>query len=81
MKRSRLRSKFLNTKSEVDRKAYNKQRNYFVTLIRKAKQIFFGNINTVDGTDNKTFWRTVKPFFADKVTTCSKITLIEKKEV
>ena len=27
MKRSRLRNKFLNTKSDIDRKAYNKQRN------------------------------------------------------
>ena len=27
MKRSRLRNKFLNTKSDIDRKAYNEQRN------------------------------------------------------
>ena len=35
MKRSRLRNKFLNTKSDLDRKAYNKQRNYVVSLLRK----------------------------------------------
>ena len=29
-------------------------------------------------TDNKTFWKTVKPFFTDKIKTKSKITLIEK---
>ena len=28
MKRSRLRNKYLHTKSDIDRKAYNKQRNY-----------------------------------------------------
>ena len=28
MKRSCLRNKFLNSKSDIDRKAYNKQRNY-----------------------------------------------------
>ena len=33
MKRSRLRNKFLNTKSDIDRKAYNKQRNLCVSLI------------------------------------------------
>ena len=33
MKRSRLRNKFLNTKSDLDRKAYNKQRNYVVSLL------------------------------------------------
>ena len=39
MKRSRLRNKFLNTKSDIDRKAYNKQRNYVVSLLRKEKRI------------------------------------------
>ena len=36
-------------------------------------------INTSDTTNNKTFWKTVKPFFTDKIKTKSKITLIEKK--
>ena len=62
MKRSRLRNKFLNTKSDIDRKAYNAQRNLCVTLIRQAKKRFFSNLDTCDITDNKTFWKTVKPF-------------------
>ena len=32
-------------------------------------------------TDNKTFWKTVKPFFTDKIKTKSNITLIQKKVV
>ena len=32
MKRSRLRNKLLNTKSDTDRKEYKKQRNYVVSL-------------------------------------------------
>ena len=79
MKRSRLRNKFLNTRSDIDRKAYNKQRNLCVSLIRREKKIFFNNISTSDITDNKTFWKTVKPLFTDKIQTKSKITLIEKK--
>ena len=79
MKRSRLRNKFLNTKSDIDRKAYNTQRNLCVSLIRQAKKQFFSNINTNDITDNKTFWKTVKPLLTDKVKTKSKITLIEKR--
>ena len=81
MKKSRLRNKFLNTKSDIDRKAYNKQRNLCVSLIRSEKKNFFSNINTSDITDNKTFWKTVKPFFTDKIKTKPKITLIEKKIV
>ena len=80
MKRSRLRNKFLNTKSDIDRKAYNAQRNLCVTLIRQAKKRFFSNLDTCDITDNKTFWKTVKPFLTDKVKIKSKITLIERKQ-
>ena len=63
MKRSHLRNKFLNTKNDTDRKAYNKPRNLRVSLIRSEKKSFFININTSDITDNKTFWKTVKHFF------------------
>ena len=38
MKSSRLRNKFINTKSNLDRKAYDKQRNYVVSLLRKEKK-------------------------------------------
>ena len=55
MKRSRLRSRFLKTKSDIDRKEYNKQHNLCVILIRSKKKNFFININTSDITDNKTF--------------------------
>ena len=81
MKRTCLRNKFLNTKGEIDRKAYNKQRNLCVNLIKSEKKNFLSNINTSDITDDKTFWKTVKPFFTDKIKTKSKITLIDRKVV
>lgn len=62
-KQPHLRNKFLNIKSEIDRKAYKKQHNYCTTLFREAQQTFSGNVNTTYVTDNKTFWRIVKPFF------------------
>ena len=34
MKRFLLRARFLNTRIGFDRKAYNKQRNYIVSLLR-----------------------------------------------
>ena len=39
MERSRLRNIILNKRSDLDRKAYNKQRNYVVSLLRKEKTI------------------------------------------
>ena len=79
MKRSSLRNKFLNTKNDIDREAYNKQHNLCVSLIRSEKKNFFSNINMRDIIDNKTFWKTVKPFFTDKIKTKPKITLIKIK--
>lgn len=43
MKRSRLRNKVLNKKSEIDRRAYKKQRNYAVNLMRREKEYFSCN--------------------------------------
>ena len=81
MKRSHLRNKFFDIKSDIDidRKAHNKQSNLCVSLIRSEKNSLFNNINTRDTTDNKTFWKTGKPFFTDKIKIKSKITLIKKK--
>ena len=57
MKRSRLRNKFLNTKSDIDRKAYNTQCNLCASFIRSEKKNFVSNINASDITDNKTFMK------------------------
>ena len=38
MKRTRLRIKFIDSKTNADRIAYKKQRNFCVSLIRKEKK-------------------------------------------
>ena len=40
MRRIRLRNKFINSKTYVNRIAYNKQRNYCVSLIRKETKAY-----------------------------------------
>ena len=60
------------------REAYNKQRNYCVTLLRKTNMNFYGNLKPNIISDNMKFWKHVKPFFSDKLSTNSKITLMEK---
>ena len=78
MRRTRLRNKFIDSKTDADRIAYNKQRNYCVSLIRKEKKAYYSNLNIRDVTDNKTFWRKVKPLFSEKVNLQTKILLVEK---
>ena len=80
MKRSRLRNKFLNTRSDLDRKAHNKQRNYVGSLLRKEKKIY-SNLNTNILTKNRTFCKTVEPFLTDKTNKTFRITLKEEDRV
>ena len=53
----------------ITSKLNSKQRNYSVSLLRKSKSDYFGNLNDKSINDNKTFWKTIKPFLSDKVTT------------
>ena len=55
MIRSRLRNKYLNDKSEENRLLYTQQRNKCVSLLRKTKANYYGNLNEKDITDNKKF--------------------------
>ena len=79
MLRSRLRNIFLKEKFLESKKAYNKQRNICVKMVKKAKRESFQNINLSEITGNKKFWKTVSSLFGNKVKTNQKINLIEKK--
>ena len=80
MTRSRLRNIYLKNRSDNNKREYNKQRNYCVSLLRKTKTKYYGNLNEKDLTDNKQFWRTVKPLLSDKIKSSEKITLVEQRE-
>ena len=78
MTRSKLRNKFVKTKSQECKQVYNKQRNLCVAMVRKVKKNDFNNRNVRNITDNKQFWKTVKPFFSIKAGDNQIITLIEE---
>ena len=81
MKRSRLRNKFIKDKTQVSKEAYTKQRNLCTSMVRKKKRIYFSNLNTRDLTDNRSFWKTVKPLFSDKSSGDGKLVLIEGDDI
>ena len=74
IKRSRLGNNFLKSKSEAD----VKQRNYCVSLLRRTKKEYYGNLDPRKVADNRTFWRTVKPSLSNKSVENEKIILVEK---
>ena len=79
MKRSKLRNMFLKEKTEEYAKAYKRQRNKCVSLLKKAKKTYYEILSPSSICDNKTFWKSVKPLFTDKTTSTDNITLVENK--
>ena len=77
MHRTRFRNKYLRNKTVENKRKYTKQRNYCVSLLRKSKREYDINLDVKNITDNKTFWRTVKPFLSDKATSTQKTSLAE----
>ena len=62
MTRRRLRNRFLRNRSEENRKLFCKQINKCVSLLRKSKKDYFANLNKKNITDNKRFWKILKPY-------------------
>ena len=49
-------------------------------LFKSSKAVqkrYFNNVNVEDVTENKLFWKTIKPFFTEKTKTTNNIILTE----
>ena len=81
MLRSKLRNNLNKSKTQQANLAYKKQRNLCTSFLRKTKREYFANLNPSLISDNKKFWKTIKPLFSEKVTTSESITLIENEDI
>ena len=79
--RSRLRNKFLKNPNDTNKMAYKRHRNYCVNLLRREKKRYYGNLDFKLITDNKKFWKTMKPFFSEKNSAEKKIVLLNEGEI
>ena len=77
MRRSQLKRKFNNNKSQENSKKYKQQKNYCVKFLRKTKKKYFQNMDVNKVNDNKMFWKTVKPRFSNKCRTANRNILTE----
>ena len=80
MRRSYLEKKYLK-KADQSLRAYKKQKNYFSRLYKNERKKFFNSLSPSFVTDNKLFWKMVKPFFSDKGNYGGNIKLVEEEEV
>ena len=79
----RSNSDTLSLKTELRKIRYNyvKQKNLFVTLLRKTKREFFENLNEKNLCNNKKFLGMVKPLLSNKFSSNEKITLVEHDNI
>ena len=81
-KRTHLRNKFLENRTETYRVCYNKQHNFCAILLRKTKKYYSGNVNEKRCERfKKMFWKTTKPLMSDKVKSPEKINLVYENKV
>ena len=76
-----LHSKFLKSRSNKGREAYEKQRNLCVSLLRQNKKGYFETLDIKSVIDDKMFWKTVAPFFSNKSKASNKISLSENEKL
>ena len=72
MVRTQLLNKFRKENSFINELAY-----FCTKLIKKTKRNFYNNLNVKKITDNKSFWKIVKPTFTEKTLNGEKIVLVE----
>ena len=81
MHRSKLKNKYNKNRTDDNWKKYKQQRNKCVTLLRRTKLHYYKHLDTHDLTDNKKFWKAIKPIFTDKIQTSQTINLLKKGEI
>ena len=81
MLRSKLKNKFNKKGNHINWCNYKRQSNRCLTILRKTKKEYFSSLNTKQVPDHKLFWKNGKPFFSDKASNSSKITLVEENNI
>ena len=77
MHRSRLKNIYIRKRNDKNWEN-NKQRNFFVDLLRKTKTEYFKNLNVKDLSDSRKVWKTTKLYFSNKGLNSNKLLLKEK---
>ena len=77
MIRSKPKNKFNKERSHINWCNFKRQRNRWLNILRKTKKEYYDNLNIKQVSDNKLFWKSIKPFFSYKGPSSSKITLVE----
>ena len=81
MKRSELERRYFKYNSSENNKAYRKQKKFCSRLYKKERRKYYSSLDISDVTDNKRFWKTIKPLFSDKGVSSQNITLVKNDNI
>ena len=81
MVRSKLKNKYNKIRTEENWDSYKKQGNFCANLLRKPKKDYFSDLDIKNITDNKAFWKSIKPYFSNKGLNSSSLILSEKNKI
>ena len=81
MLRSKLKNKFNKERNHINWCNYKRQCNRCLSILRKTKKEYFNSLNIKQVSDNKFFWKSIKPLFSDKASNSSTITLVEENNI
>ena len=82
MRRSALENnKYYKERTTETKSLYRKKQNYCSTFYKKEKEKYYAKLYLKNITDNKLFWKTIKPFLSDIGFKGSKITLVDDKKI
>ena len=76
MKILKLRNSYLQNKPDGNRMLHKKQRNCYVSLLKKSKTNYYANVS-----DNNLFWIVINPSISDKSGVKEQVNLLEKLEI
>ena len=81
MKRSQLENMYISNSTVENMNKYKKHKNICSKLYKKERKKFYSQLDIKNITDNKLFWKTMKPFLSEKCTYASKISLVPNDNV
>ena len=81
MTRSMLKRRYNLDRTTINFEKYKKQLNIYVSLLRKSKKQYFNNTDVKNLTDNKKFWKIIRPKFSNKCKTANTIILVEDEKI
>ena len=81
MKHSQLENKYIRNSTVENMNKYKKHKNFYSKPYKKERKKFYSQLDIKNITDNKLFWKTMKPFLSDKCTYASKISLFHNDNV